>query len=216
MSQKDFADLLEPIPEECLKKDCIQADLEEFKGILIREYNRVPQEAIQRICPHNMSLGMRYAGIAQKSDFAGNEYHDVFSFNCYKKDPTERIGLANACTDKPCIIGEWMVGASDESLFCSALITCPDQRQRGIAAARYLQKVYSNPQMVGAHYFEYNDQPLLGRFDGEAMPHGLIDVCNRPKQEFIDILSDVNSRIYEIAAGTKHYETESPVFTTAF
>ncbi len=215
-SIKEFEELLKPQNEKSLGSEACRRDLNEFKKLLIEEYNRAAQNAVREICPHNMSLGMRYAGIQEKSDFAGSEYHDVFSFNCYKKDPTERIGLANENTEKPCLIGEWMFGASDESLLCSALITCPDQKMRGMAAARYLQRVYSNPQMVGAHYFEYNDQPLLGRFDGEAMPHGLIDVCNQPKREFLEVLVPANNSIYEIALGEKKPDDIQPVFLQSF
>lgn len=114
------------------------------------------------------------------------------------------------------MIGEWMVGSSDESLLCSALITCKNQTDRGKACFNYLKTVYSYPNMVGAHYFEYNDQPLLGRFDGEAMPHGLIDVCNQPKDECIAYFTRINNLIYDIACGTEVDVVEKPKFLDNF
>ena len=197
-----FDDFLMPRSEAELQSPAAEEDLCMIRDILIAEYNRVPNEEIRRVDPNHMSLGMRYAGIQEKSDFSGAENGAVFSFNCYKKDPNERIRLVSEyLPDKPSMIGEWMFGASDESLFCSALITLPNQIERGEACRRYLERVFANPQMVGAHYFEFNDQPLLGRFDGEAMPHGLITVCNQPKETVVAILTETNERLYEIATG---------------
>ena len=197
-----FDDFLLPRTESELQSAAAEEDICAIRDLLIAEYNRVPNEEIRRVDPNHMSLGMRFAGIQEKSDFSGAENGEVFSFNCYKKDPNERVELVNRyLPGKPAMIGEWMFGASDESLFCSALITLPNQTERGEACRRYLERVFANPQMVGAHYFEWNDQPLLGRFDGEAMPHGLITVCNQPKETVVAILTEVNERLYDIAIG---------------
>ena len=162
-----------------------------------------------------MCLGMRYARVAE-GDFAGSDFYDTFSFNCYKKDPNEFLKIANEGTKTPFMIGEWHYGASDTSLLCSALVTCPTQEDRGWACYNYIQTVYANPQLVGAHYFEYNDQPLLGRFDGEAMPHGLIDICNRPHKKCLDIFTKANNKIYGYALGTEKPIDINCKFTESF
>jgi hypothetical protein len=54
---------------------------------------------------------------------------------------------------------------------------------------------------VGLHYFEFNDQPLLGRFDGENMQHGMIDVCNRSYEDFALYMRTSAEKLYDIAAG---------------
>lgn len=64
-----------------------------------------------------------------------------------------------------------------------------------------MEGAISNPNCVGLHYFEMNDQPLLGRFDGECMEHGIIDICNRPFDELVAHFKDVSSKLYALADG---------------
>lgn len=80
----------------------------------------------------------------------------------------------------------------------------------------YIKKSFANPQLIGAHYFEYNDQPLLGRFDGEAMAHGLITVTNRPYEVCLSYFTKANAQIYEIAQGTDDLELYEVEFLPSF
>ena len=75
------------------------------------------------------------------------------------------------------------------------------QKQRGVAYRYYMHKAVSHPYCLGAHYFTLNDQAYLGRFDGENYQIGLVDVCDRPYDEFIDGIMQTNSEIYDIASG---------------
>ncbi len=196
----NFDELLNPISENLDKNAEILKDLNDFRDVLITAYNKIPLDAVKKYAPDNLCLGMRYANI-QKNDLAGFDYYDSFSFNCYSGDPSQTLKVAENIKSVPYIIGEWHIGASDTSLLCSALVTCKNETERGKACFNYIQTAFSAPGLVGAHYFEYNDQPLLGRFDGEAMPHGLIDICNRPHEECMQYLSEINNHIYEHVLG---------------
>jgi hypothetical protein len=55
--------------------------------------------------------------------------------------------------------------------------------------------------LVGIHYFQLNDQPVLGRFDGENYNIGLVDICNRPYRELTEAAAETNRRIYAVASG---------------
>jgi hypothetical protein len=55
--------------------------------------------------------------------------------------------------------------------------------------------------VVGLHYFQWNDQPVLGRFDGENYNIGLVDVCNQPYPELTEAVRQTNERLYEVATG---------------
>ena len=56
---------------------------------------------------------------------------------------------------------------------------------------------------MGAHYFEYNEQSLLGRFDGEHMSHGLIDCANRPYPAMARMLEETSAGLYDVLTGRK-------------
>jgi hypothetical protein len=60
-----------------------------------------------------------------------------------------------------------------------------------------------SPFFVGAHYFILNDQAVLGRFDGENMQIGFVDVCNKPYGDFVQEVARVNREIYDIADGKR-------------
>ena len=49
---------------------------------------------------------------------------------------------------------------------------------------------------VGCHWFQYRDQPLLGRGDGEAYQIGFVDVCDRPYPELCRAARMVGETMY--------------------
>jgi hypothetical protein len=51
------------------------------------------------------------------------------------------------------------------------------------------------------HYFQWLDQPVFGRFDGENYNIGFMDICNRPYKELVEAAKQTHLRMYEVAAG---------------
>ncbi len=72
------------------------------------------------------------------------------------------------------------------------------QRARGAAAAQ--AAFASFPNVVGAHWFQYYDEPTGGRDDGEDFNMGLVDIHDRPYEELVAALGDVNRRAVELHA----------------
>ena len=64
-----------------------------------------------------------------------------------------------------------------------------------------MEKAATSPYCVGTHYFQYCDQPALGRFDGENYNIGLVDVCQTPHDAFLDAVRDCHRDLYRVAAG---------------
>ena len=184
-----------------VKTEKAVADQWEFTRVMIREYMRVPSEAIRRYDPNHLNLGIRYAWLSSEALTAGAEFVDVFSFNCYKMDPTDSLDEFFRRVGKPMIIGEFHFGALDVGLDATGLRGVTSQRERGVAYRHYMQKAAAHPDCLGAHYFTLNDQAYLGRFDGENYQIGLIDVCQRPYEDFISGVELANSEVYQIADG---------------
>ncbi|MGO8944031.1 MAG: hypothetical protein ACLQJ7_10200 [Syntrophobacteraceae bacterium] len=63
------------------------------------------------------------------------------------------------------------------------LMTVHSQAERAWGAGNALLSFARFPNVVGAHWFQYCDEPLGGREDGEDYNLGLIDVSNRPYRE---------------------------------
>jgi len=195
-----FADLHRPIADADRLSESSARDLADFRNILIEKYVAVPTDALKAIVPDALNLGMRYASVSE-DDFAGDTLFDMFSFNCYGRDPAARLDLAQRCTEMPVIVGEWHIGGSDTGLLSNALVNATTQVERGKACANYMQIALGYAQCLGIHYFEFNDQPLLGRFDGENMQHGLIDVCNQPHTACVERMAAVAEQMYAILNG---------------
>jgi hypothetical protein len=62
------------------------------------------------------------------------------------------------------------------------LMTVPTQDERAWGAQNALLGFAGFPNVVGAHWFQYCDEPLGGREDGEDYNTGLIDTSDRPYQ----------------------------------
>lgn len=181
--------------------DTAMNDLMEYTVEMIRRYIRIPSEAARRVDPNHLNLGIRYAWLSSEALAAGCEYTDVFSFNCYSMDPYESIDKLSKITNKPVIIGEFHFGALDRGLDATGIRGVENQRERGIAYRRYMHRAASHPMCLGAHYFILYDQAYLGRFDGENYQIGIMDVCSRPYEEFLEGIIKANSEIYKVADG---------------
>jgi len=57
------------------------------------------------------------------------------------------------------------------------------------------------PYFLGAHWFQWQDQPVLGRMDGENYNIGLVDVTNRPYPELVQALKTTHKVLYDVHTG---------------
>ncbi len=56
---------------------------------------------------------------------------------------------------------------------------------------------WTTPNFVGAHWFQYVDQPATGRTaDGENAGSDLVTITDTPHQEFIEAVRATNATIY--------------------
>jgi hypothetical protein len=84
------------------------------------------------------------------------------------------------------------------------------QKQRGVAYRYYLENAYSNPAFIGSAYFEWCDEDITGRFDGENYNCGLVDVTDRPYKEIVDAVKETGKRLFAVHSGTTSPVTQQP------
>jgi hypothetical protein len=101
------------------------------------------------------------------------------------------------------IIGEFHIGALDRGLLHPGLRAAADQRQRADFYRYYVQSALSNPWLVGTHWFQFNDQPLTGRRDGENYQIGFVDVCDKPHPELVATSRAVGYDLYSYRTKAK-------------
>lgn len=183
-------------PDE--KNAACREDLNAFIRQFSLRYFHTVAAAVRKHAPNQLYLGCRFAWRNSISVKACAEVADVVSFNIYKPrvDP-EEWGFANDL-GKPCIIGEFHVGATDRGMLHPGLVPARDQTERAQMYVDYVNSVADSPALVGCHWFQYVDQPLTGRsFDGENYNVGLVTVTDTPYAELIEAARKVHSEVYE-------------------
>lgn len=177
-------------------------DCQTLHDMLVEQYETTVAKELKKVDGDHLDLGMRYSS-GEAAGMAGCAAHDVFSFNLYRPEPETALSACSGRSDVPMIIGEYHIGGGDKGNLAHGLLASPTQDERGKALEYYMQRAMSHPNCVGAHYFEMNDQPLLGRFDGECMEHGLIDICNREFGPLVKHLQNTNRQMYDYVQGKK-------------
>jgi hypothetical protein len=99
------------------------------------------------------------------------------------------------------LIGEYDFDSLDAGLI-SAFVPVRNQHERGVGFSFYTEAAAAKPYMVGTHYFQYIDEPLTGRGDGENSFNGFVNVCDRPYDELVKAARRSNEKIYDIHSGS--------------
>ncbi len=201
VSLDSWGALLAPLSRELSLSEAAWNDLRAYEQVLIMAFGKIPLEACRAVDAHHLCLGLRHGGFSEKI-VDGSAIFDVFSFNCYRHSAKEMLQTVKR-VGKPALIGEWHFGGQEVGLMRTALQSCVSQKERGKAYKAFLQEVAACPWCVGAHYFEYNDQSLLGRFDGEHMAHGVIDCTNKPYPPMAEAISETSDVLYQVLTGER-------------
>ena len=166
---------------------------------LLDLYFRICKEELARAAPGKLYLGSRFVGFRQAGILwrTAAKYCDVISVNAYANS------LANISKkmfepgkEKPILVGEFHFGCIDRGMFKASLCPVPDQEERGRSYARLVEGALAHPLIVGCHWFQYRDQPLIGRGDGEAYQCGFVDGTDRPYRPLCDAARAVGERLY--------------------
>ncbi|HJY51071.1 MAG TPA: beta-galactosidase, partial [Stellaceae bacterium] len=173
-------------------------DLAAFSRRFADAYYRTVAEALHRHDPGHLYLGSRFAWQTAEAVEACARWCDVVSFNRYRRsiadDPAEWARFR--AFGKPALIGEFHFGSVDRGLFWEGLAGVGKESERGPAYARYLRGVADNPDFVGAHWFQYLDEPLTGRtLDGENAHIGFVTVADLPYKDLVDAARTANLAI---------------------
>ncbi len=179
-----------------------EKDSREFERILVDKYYSECAKAVKKYAPDILYMGSRlhchYYPDDKHEQYIieiASRYCDVVSFNRYRFIAEDLILPSGI--DKPIIIGEFHFGALDRGYFHTGLRGVANQQQRAEAYQDYLEGALRNPQIVGAHWFQYGGQAFTGRFDGENYQIGILDICDNPYPEFIKAIRNIGYKMYD-------------------
>ena len=163
-------------------------------------YFRICREELARAAPGKLYLGSRFVGFRQAGSLwrAAAKHCDVVTVNAYANSVyniSDNLFAQDA--EKPILVGEFHFGCYDRGMFKPGLAPVYNQSERARSFTRFVEGCLQHPLIVGCHWFQYRDQPLLGRGDGEAYQIGFVDVCDRPYPEMTRAARRIGSELYE-------------------
>jgi hypothetical protein len=94
------------------------------------------------------------------------------------------------------LASEFHFGATDRGMFHPGLFAAGSQAERAECYRRYVEACLDSPRYVGAHWFQWQDQPLTGRPDGENFAIGLVSVTDAPYPELVQAVRTTAADMY--------------------
>ncbi len=124
------------------------------------------------------------------------------SINVYEYEPTKQVERSYRLTGRPILIGEFHIGVPENGLGSGAGAGGESNPARRSAYRYFVEQAASLDGFLGAHWFPWRDEPVLGRFDGENYNIGFVDVTDRPYPEMVEAAKTTNKRLFEVHSGT--------------
>jgi hypothetical protein len=184
---------------EAPDKTKARADLAAFYSKTSETYFRKVHDTIKAVAPHQLYLGCRFAWVNNLAAVAASKYCDVVSYNLYNRSIAD---FQFPGGDKPLIVGEFHFGALDRGLFHTGLVPVANQEARAASYRDYMLGAARHPLMVGAHWFQWQDEPTTGRaLDEENYQIGFVDVADTPYPEIVGASRWVAGELYRVRAG---------------
>lgn len=169
-----------------------------FNQALATQYYALVYRLVKREDPNHLILGDRYAQYYNLETVrASKPYVDVISSNggadwldgSYAKFMWQNL---YRMTSKPVLITEFYFAARENRTgnrnSGEIFPTVQTQAERARCFAANLRELASQPWIVGAHWFQFYDEPPKGRGDGEDYNHGLVDIKRNPYEGMVQAL----------------------------
>jgi len=195
---------LKPYVVPVAPKNELIADMGGFTQAYAAKYATTIKSIIKKYDANHLYMGCRFShsspevikGVAQEGGC------DVVSFNVYACALDPALWAFTATLGRPCIISEYHFGAQDSGLFgygTGTTIRTLNQQDRAEKYAVYMKSLLAQPAFVGAHWFQYTDEPVTGRnYDGENYNIGFVDVADTPYSPMVDAARNIHAKAYQL------------------
>ena len=212
---RDFADLQGELKEVRWAPGRRPLVAERFIEALAEDYYAVVTAAMRKADPNHLILGDRYLSFySQPIARAAGRHLDVVStnYNTFAASgwilPSYFESLYRLAR-RPIMVTEYYFTAMENRTGNrnrnGPFMVVPTQHARAAGAREMTERLLRLPYIVGAHWFQYADEPPLGRGDGEDFDFGLVDNQGRPYEELTAAFADVNGK-----AEAMHREGRKP------
>jgi hypothetical protein len=186
---------------------------ERRKGFIERAFGKyvdVIATAMRKHDPNHLNLGMRFAGDPSPAMIEASKRFDVYSLNAYDYAPNPaRLQRIYDATGLPMLVGEFHIGTPGRGM-APGLRQARSEAERGVAYRYYVENAAAFPAMIGTHWFQWLDEPVTGRMDGENYNIGMLDVTDIPYTGLLEGLLAAHRRLYEVHSGKEPPTARKP------
>jgi hypothetical protein len=180
-----------------MKDETILADCGDFGMAFAERYFSTVKRIVKDVAPKNMYLGVRFHGHVDVDVVKlSAKYTDVVSYNIYDNPPDGRVNQYDKL-DVPILSTEWGIGSDPQQTPFRGADPGEDPGERVKLMTQYLEVAIRHPNMVGAHFFQYRDQPISGRPDGEATLRGFVNITDTPNFELVQAKRKIAYQLYK-------------------
>lgn len=177
-----------------------QKDLDDFLAMFADKYFGLSRDAMDRYFPNHLYLGSRFHVRNPTVRRVASRHCDVLSINIYQHG-LEGFSI-DMDVDRPWIISEFHFGMRDHGNLGSGLTWAADARNQADVVQAYLSDALRHPNFVGAHWFQWADQVVTGRPDGENFGVGLVTITDRPVKTLNDAMRRVSHELFDFRRGS--------------
>lgn len=185
-----------------------------FVSRLAERYYQIAYAAVRHYDKNHLILGDRYAGYCPPEVArAARNYVDVVSTN-YGADWLDGsnarffLKMLHEATGKPVLVTEYYFCATDNRSGNKntghIFPTVPTQAERAAGFRTQTAAFASVPYVIGAHWFQYTDEPSNGRGDGEDYNMGLVDIHDQPYEGLTRAAATLKTEELHQKASTAH------------
>jgi hypothetical protein len=174
---------------------------------LAKDYFRITSELILKYDSNHLILGSRYRrDVPREVIRASKGYVHVQSVNIYASDARPDSKLLKAMYfegSRPIIISEYSFHSLDGTSGNKNKIGfiwghVKDQQARVQGYRLFTTRLAQVPYVIGADWFQWNDEPPAGRFDGEDVNFGVVDIYDRPYAKLVNTIKVTCPLVNEI------------------
>ncbi len=173
-------------------------DLIDYSYHFASTYFRITSEELKKAFPNNLYFGSRFHGNTKTNKpfvKAASKYCDVISYNIYEFSVKDFKVFSEV--DKPAIIGEFHFGTGSHGVWGVGLQVASNVEHQGQLYSQYIKEASQHPNFVGAHWFQWSDQPATGRADGENFRIGLVNITDQPYEKLIKAIKETSGKIFD-------------------
>jgi hypothetical protein len=195
--------------KEALAQGDTQKIRKEFVVSAFERYIDLICTAVRNYDSNHMIIGIRFGGKPADAVLQLARRFDVCSINVYEYEPTKQLERTYRLCGRPILIGEFHLGVPENGLG-SGLVQAMNQTERGKGYRYFVEQGLSLPYCIGAHWFAWRDEPVLGRGDGENYNIGFVDSTDRPYPELVEAAKATHKRLLEVHSAKAPPFAEKP------